>query len=278
MKLFLNCQTNEGPAFTKKDYLLYAANKLGIKDVVNYVDEKDPEYVLNIEPYGSFVKGSKWTGIWEIDLLMDRTEMKEEDWEQADTVFTAISTIPERMKKFKDKTRLLFQACEPDFHKYDPSIERKYDFVLAGTQTLFIYKERELAIKKLIEEGFRFADLGKNHAPKEYGQQLNKARVQFIRSMKTNIADGELAQRFFECLAIGPVLTNRVLPDCLNTGLVEEQDYLAYGDEKEMVAKMKKLIEDPKYAALIAMNGRKKALELHTYEARLQEILKWIKK
>ena len=274
MKLYLNCQTNEGPAYTKKDYLLHAAVKLGIKDVVNYVDEKDPEYVLNIEPYSTFVKGSKWTGIWEIDLLMDRVEMKEENWEQADVIFTAISTIPERMEKFRDKTHLLFQACEPDFHKYDSTIDRKYDFVLAGTQTLFIYKEREKAIQTLIKAGFSFADLGKNHAPKEYGKLLNKARVQFIRSMKTNIADGEIAQRFFECLAIGPVLTNWV-PDLDKTGLINGVDYRAYHSEEEMVQGMKYLLTS---GERIARSGRKKVLTMHTYENRLQEILQWIKK
>lgn len=276
MKLYLNCDPNIGNvAFTKKDYLLYAANKLGINNIVDYQGEKDVEYVLNIEPYSTFVKGTKWTGIWEIDLLMDRLEMKEENWEVADTIFIAISTIPKRMEKFRDKTKLLFQACEPDFHKYDPTIDKKYDFVLAGTQTLFIYKEREKAIQTLIKSGFSFADLGKNHAPKEYGMKLNKARVQFIRSMKTKIADGEIAQRFFECLAIGPVLTNRV-EDLKKTGLKEGEDFLAYGDEAGMIRQMRDLINTPHYADKIAEAGRKKALTMHTYENRLQEILTWI--
>jgi spore maturation protein CgeB len=79
-------------------------------------------------------------------------------------------------------------------------------------------------------------------------------------------------KRFFECLAIGPVLTNYV-PDLESTGLIEGEDYLAYRTDAELLSKMKQLVTNPEFAQKIAINGRKKALELHTYEQRLETIL-----
>lgn len=274
--LYINCDKNEGSAFTKGDFLLYVAEKLGRDDIVTCGGDDPMDYVLNIEPYSKFRIGKKWTGIWEIDLLMDRVEMREENWKAADTIFTAITNVPNRFVQFKDKTELLFQACEPDFHKYNKDVKKDYDFILAGSTTLFIYKERDRLIKELIDVGFNYAYFGRGLSPRDYGKILNRARVQFIRSMKTGLSDGEIAQRFFECLAIGPVLTNYV-KDLEKTGLIENEDYLAYRNDEELFEKMRKLIDNPDLAKQIAESGRNKALKHHTYKNRLNTIFEVIK-
>ncbi len=187
--MIFNCSDKEkGKGF----YLERAAKRLEF-------GLEDDGCVLNIEPY-NFRKGEKWTGIWEIDLLLDRPEMKAEDWEQADTIFTAISNIPERLKHFK--THLLFQASDPEIHRRIPEIIPDYDVVFCGSFTNPCYSERR-RVHDLISKHCRFRDAGKGKSVSDYVKELNASKIQFIRSMNTYLADGELAQRFFEGLAIG---------------------------------------------------------------------------
>ena len=68
MILYLSCQDNP-ITFNKKNYLLRAAKRLGLYWIKDYDGSSNPEYILNIEPYEQFYKGTKWTGIWEIDLF-----------------------------------------------------------------------------------------------------------------------------------------------------------------------------------------------------------------
>lgn len=117
---------------------------------------------------------------------------------------------------------------------------------------------------------------GKGFKPVEYVKQLNRARIQFIRSMDVD-GKGEIAQRFFECLAIGPVLTNWV-DDLAHTGLVEWQDYVSYKTDEEAVSKMRFLLKHPEDAQKIAENGRYKSNLYHTYEHRLITIINECKK
>lgn len=278
MILYLNCNKYDSQVtFNKKDYLLRAAKRLGFDWVRDYQKRNidDPvEYVLNIEPFKDFVKGSKHTSIWEIDLIADRAELEMSNWVCADEVFLANSLFPPKAIPFREGTNILFQACDPEIHKPIP-MEEKYDFVFAGSMGGPMYAERE-RVYNLMQSKFTFKDYGKNHPPEEYVQCLNHARVQFIRSGSTHVAFSYLAQRFFECLAIGPVLTD-YHTDLELTGLIENVDYLAYRNDAEMIQKMHYLIDYPEEAALIAHRGRQKALMLHTYEHRLMSIINKIK-
>lgn len=277
MKLYINCLDND-TTYNKKNYLLLAAKRLGIDYVVDYNGGENLEYVLNIEPYETFVTGSKWTGIWAIDALLNQDKLHN-DWIYATDVFIAITT---KRYPIEGNRHLLFQACDPELHKrfYDPKLsksenEPKYDFILCGTTGLNIYEERERCIAVLKAAGFTYMDFGKNHKQEEYVKHISKARVQFIRSMQVG-EEGEIAQRFFECLAIGPVLTNYV-EDLDRTGLKEGRDYLAYRSTPEMIEKMHYLIDNPEKAEEIARNGREQALLNHSYEHRLVSILNLIK-
>ncbi len=213
--LYLNSSKQD--ILTKHDYLLRAAKRLGFKNVISYEGQENPEYVLNIQPYHTcFVKGSKWTGVWEIDCLVKRFRMTRY-WQRVDTIFVANFIEPVDLI---DNVHVLFQAC--DLELYKKKIKPKYDFVLIGTTTddsyardltgknLDIYTERMRCVN-LLKEKYTFNLIEapwKHRLPiQEYINQLQLGKVQFIRSMEVD-GKGEIAQRFFECLAIGPVLTN----------------------------------------------------------------------
>lgn len=274
MTLYINCRKNDSPTFTKKDYLLRAANRLGL-DVRSWEGEPDVEFVLNVEPYTHFIKGTKWTGIWEIDLALDRPETKEGDWAVADDVFIAISQYSTRFNPHAHKTRFLPQACDIEIHRRHPEITQSFDFVFSGSNGEDIYSERD-RVMKVLKQHFTFEDFQKGHHPDKYIKFLNQAKVQFIRSGNTRVCNGWTAQRFYECLPIGPVLTDWT-PDLAKTGLVEGEDYLSYKDDVEMVSNMYKLVYEKDLREKIANNGRTKALLFHTYEHRLISILNFAK-
>jgi hypothetical protein len=238
-------------------------------------DALNIDFVLNIVPYGNFIAGKQWSGIWELDQICNR-QGAGDNWYSADTIFlTAVGLPPQLKNVCKEKHRLLFQACDPELHAPNRAIPPEFDFVQCGTAGDGIYAERSRLIQ-LLREKYSFHDFGKNYNPFDYVRNINKARVQFIRSTSNTFATGEIAQRFFECLAIGPVLTNWV-EDLNHTGLVEDVDYLAYRNDEELVQKMDKLLQNPEYAAQVAKNGRKKALMYHSYECRLGSIWAMVK-
>ena len=275
MNLYINCVDND-ISFNKKNYLMRAAKRMNYNFVIDYnLIQAKPnlDYVLNIEPYDQFVKGELWTGLWNIDLLLDK-DWKLSDWAVADTVFTAIGHYPRSTEGFKDKMKILFQACDPILHRRMPEVKQEYDFVLCGTQGLDIYTERRRLIA-IMADKFTYKDYGMGYVPEKYVLNYNTAKVQWIRSMGKKPEEGELAQRFFECMAIGPVLTNETL-DLPHTGFVESYDYLSYKSDDEMIKKMQLLLDNPKMAAALAANARHKSLLYHTYENRLITILQTI--
>lgn len=269
MILYVNCDNNP-VTWNKKQYLLNAARKTKY-DVQEFQSNShgEIEYILNIEPC-TFYKGSKWSGMWEIDLLCDRPQAGA-DWRYADTVFLAGSAIPERLEPLRHKTEVMFQACEPTIHRRYEEVPAQYDFIHCGTTGLGWYSERERCISMLRDLEYTFFDYGKDKNIHDYSQTLSNAKIQFVRSMKTKVADGEIAQRFFECLAIGPVVTNYV-PDLELLGLIEGEDYYSYKNDEEMVTKFDRLVRNPDHAKDMAQKGREKALEHHTYQNRLDQI------
>ena len=93
MNLFLNCEDNN-VTLNKKNYLLKAAKRLAlpVSDYPRNLGVHE-DYILNIEPY-TFIEGAKWTGVWEIDLLLDRGEMNAMSWNSSNSVFLATSVFP----------------------------------------------------------------------------------------------------------------------------------------------------------------------------------------
>lgn len=268
MTVYLNSNDND-TTYNKKNYLLLADKRLdwGIFKDFKHATEQ-PEYLLNIEPCDPG-RGSKWTGLWHIDILLNSPYPHHYD---VDDLFLAsdqgIYPYPE------DKTTILFQACDPELHRRIPEVEQRYDFVIAGTIGAGVYQKRSDAYD-LLKNNFFYVDYGKNHVPERYIKYLNTAKVQFIRGGESDTGKANAAQRFFECIAIGPVLTNWT-DDLPLTGFIEDVDFLAYRNNEEMLAKMKLLLGDEDLRKKIAANGRRKALAYHTYEHRLVSILKAI--
>lgn len=271
MTIYLNC--NDNPiTYNKKNYLLRAAERMGlISDEYDWVvcfedmagRDFNPDYILNIEPC-DFKYGTKWTGLYHIDNLGIGDPKYYAAAKLMDTYFTAdLSKDP--------KAILLLQACDPELHRRI-DIKQDLDFVISASMSHVngtIYAGRQAAYAEL-KKHFTWVDLGKDHKPEEYVRGLNQAKVQFIHSMEVD-GRGELAQRFFECLAIGPILTNWC-EELRYTGLIEGQDFFSYKTPEEMIRKMKALLGNEDLRNRMTKAGRTAALLYHSYESRLGSI------
>lgn len=262
--LYLNADNNK-ITWNKKNYLLAAAQRLGIR-VLDAYGVSNPECVLNIQPFETFLPGTHWTGLWHIDVCLN-SDIPSQYYYLAKDVFVASN----QMKNPYDKAKILFQACDPILDRRIPEIQQEYDFVVCGLMGGAYNGERERLFNVLAEK-FKTANFGSSKTPQEYVNILNKAKVQWIRTANTEGNFEMAAQRFFECLAIGPVLTNWT-KDLPLTGLIEDVDYMAYRDDKECIKKMELLLKDDELRNKIATNGRIKALTYHSYEHRLMSIL-----
>ena len=270
MNLYLNSEKDQAlVTWTKKDYLLAAAKRLGIDCVRDIKDSPGPhEYILNIQPC-EIMKGTKWTGLWHIDVSLGSDFP--DFYKDVDTVLVA-STMGIRPY---EKQIVLFQACDPTFYT---AREKTHDLVFCGSLSpATIYEERG-RIYALLEKKYDCVTAPKGKPPIEYTNTIVTSRVQLVQPGITKENKyGMCAQRFFECLAIGPVLCDYT-PDLEYLGLTEGEDYFSYKNDKELIEKMDKLLGSEKLRNEIAFNGREKAIFLHSYDHRLISILNYLHK
>jgi len=261
--LYLNAEDNP-ITWNKKNYLMAAAKRMGI-EVRDAKNVSNPECVLNIQPIGTFLPGTAWTGLWHIDVCLN-SDIPSVYYYLCNTVFVA----SDQMRTPYDKAQVLFQACDPVLHKRTIK-EPEYDYVVCGLMGGAYNGERE-RLHRILAEKFKCLDAGNGKRPQEYVNALSQGKVQWVRTANTDGNYEMAAQRFFESLAIGPVLTNWT-KDLPLTGLIEDVDYMAYRTDEEMVTKMYSLTRDPVLRERIATNGRNKALLYHSYDQRLASIL-----
>lgn len=274
---------------SKADYLMLAAEEMGVDWVRRYDGPCD--YILNIHPYHKdygiveWRKGYKWTGNWEMDILTNKVRTQE-SWDNTDTVFLC--------NRFKWQSKpanfeMLYEACWPALYNYD--IKPDVDIVQCGTiedvhhwkdfgangpsADTDIYSERR-RLYKLLETKYSVRWTDGYYSTQEYIENLAHARVQFIQSMNV-LGENEIAQRFWESLPIGPVLTC-YSPTLDGLDLIEGEDYLCYRSDEDLFDKMDKLLSDDKYRNKIWQNGRKKAFDHHTYKDRLTQLITYLRK
>jgi hypothetical protein len=229
--------------------------------------EGEIEYLLNIQPC-ELKTGSKWTGLWHIDVQLNNSIIHE--YHRFDTVYVASTAgiIPPTQT-------LLFQAMDPELHRRIPEIEQAYDFSICGTNRGDGGYAERTRIYDLLKTKYSCNEGGGHLPPEEYVRQYNRGKVQVVQSFVTQGIEGYLtmcAQRFFECLGIGPVLCC-YSNDLKYLGLTDGEDYLVYHNDKELFEYMDRLLANEDYRNNIFANGRAKALKLHTYENRLVTIL-----
>lgn len=269
MIVYLNADTGSF-SYNKKDYLLRADERMGwgvFKDIKFATTPVD--YLLNIQPC-DLKRGGRWTGVWHIDVSLNSSIPSH--YQEMDTVFVAstVGILPYEHQK------VLFQAMDPVLHKRYEDVPQEYDFVLCGTGggSEGVYAERG-RVYRLLCSKYKYVDFGGGFPPESYVRKYNAGKVQIVQPGLGTNGLGMCAQRFFECLGMGPVLADYT-PDLEHLGLIEGQDYFSYKSDEEMFKKMDLLLADSNLRQKMFANGRKKALLAHTFEHRLVSIFNTI--
>lgn len=274
LTIYLNCEDNAAlKSWTKKIYLLEADKRLGLNVFKDLKDAGDGpvDNILNIQPcQNTDRRGQKWTGLWHIDCGDE--SIFSQRYVNFDTVFLASTSSLVK----PDNGQILFQAADPFVHKRHLDIKQDYDYSLCGSMDALVRYDERRRRQEIMAKYFTYYNWGKGYPPHEFVKNYNVGKVQYIQSALSPKGEGMCAQRFFECLAIGPVLTNDC-DDLFYLGLEENVDYMCYRNDEEMIKKMEMLLADKELRDRIARSGRQKALTLHSYDQRAVAIINTVK-
>ena len=102
---------------------------------------------------------------------------------------------------------------------------------------------------------------------------LNKYIYIYISRFNISVRD-DLNMRFFEVMSYGNCLvTNRDVVGWDDLGFVEDEHFLGYKGEEEMVDKIQWALDNPMEREKIAKTGHELVRSAHKYEHRINEML-----
>lgn len=154
---------------------------------------------------------------------------------------------------------------DPTVH-YPMDLEKIYDACLIGLQ----YEHRTQLINRLRSHGLTIHySIGEIYD--EYRETYNRSRIALSWSSME-----DTPARIFEAFGMKlPLVANRT-PDLQNLFL-EKNDYLGFGSIDEAEKQVLILLTDDKRRSEMAYNGYRKAIKAHTWDHRIQQILKTVK-
>jgi hypothetical protein len=115
---------------------------------------------------------------------------------------------------------------------------------------------------------FRTNDYARFYNPEEMAAVYARAKIVLNASI-----NGDVNMRLFEGMAAGALLLTDRIGNGLDELFTEGVDYVGYSDADEAVRQARKYLEDDAARERIARSGCRKALELHSYDARLRDLI-----
>ena len=155
-------------------------------------------------------------------------------------------------------------ACSPDHHYPIFTPQKEYAAALIGLH----YPQRDSLVGALRSMGYKVLyELGLIYD--EYREANNKAHIALNWSSLYDIN-----ARFFEGMAMKQVVVANRLPHIDELGFEENRHYLGFSTLDEAVEKVVWTFQNYEQAQAIALNGYQLVNERHTYELRVEQILK----
>ena len=219
------------------------------------------DLIINVEPYDFVIAypGRK-SCLWEIDNHIQQGK-KIHDYEKVDHVFIAqkffLPLYPDK------KTSWLPLAADPEKHRLYSDEPIEYDIGFLGNDT---YPRRKGLIEKL-EKHFKVLR-GNSKPGEEYSRKLSRCRLLFNCSM-----GNDLNMRVFEAMSIGRLLLTDKVPG-IDDLFVDGEHYISYDSWEMLYKQVVYYLEYLKEANEIAQRASNYIKAKHTYQHRLEEILK----
>jgi hypothetical protein len=159
-------------------------------------------------------------------------------------------------------------ACDPDYH-HPVEGEKTCDISFAGSISGAVHDERRRLLNRL-SESFSVLSL-----ESVFGDACCRAMAAGWLAFNHSVVE-DLNMRVFEAMAMGlPLLTNRASAANGLLDLFEDGKHLiVYDDEDNLVKAVRRYLDDDAARDRIAAEGRAEVLAKHTYEHRVDAILK----
>lgn len=165
---------------------------------------------------------------------------------------------------------LLPHAVRREFYD-SPEFEREYDVGWVGQIGGAGYQRRLEWLPKL-EAKFHTNDWNRKYTLEEVAEVYRRSRV------VVNIGRDDFPQdanlRVFEALASGALLVTSVPTELTELGFAENEHFVAYRQENEIMALVEKYLGNETERRRIAGAARQKVLREHTYDVRVQTLLR----
>lgn len=184
-----------------------------------------------------------------------------------DLIFVAQKEYVEKFKKVNKNTYWLPLACDPEWHGKQ-NLEKIYDIAFIGQTGKGWRKKLLLNLKRDFPNSFiSSADC------KDIGKIYSQAKI--VVNYNVN---NDINMRVFEALCSGSLLmTNKIKNNGFEELFEDKKHLVVYdGTYKDLRKKIEYYLKNESEREKIAANGRKLALEKHTYKNRVDFILEKI--
>jgi len=233
-----------------------------------------PDLILEIDGYGLYhLKDYKKLNIpvayWAIDShIPAKRNFQKKIAEDFNYIFVAQKRYVDEFKKINRNSFWLPLACDPEIHRQYP-VEKKFDIGFVGSLNKSLHPERVKLLNYLAKKYNVIAR--SNVYMEEMAKIYSYAKIGFNRSLA-----GDLNMRVFEIMSCGTML----LTDNIGNGieeLFEDRKHLVlYNNLGDLDEKVRHYLENEEEREAIAGAGRKEVLDRHTYEHRMDYLIKTI--
>jgi GT2 family glycosyltransferase/tetratricopeptide (TPR) repeat protein/2-polyprenyl-3-methyl-5-hydroxy-6-metoxy-1,4-benzoquinol methylase len=201
---------------------------------------------------------------WAIDTHLNFTSCLEKA-RGFDLVYAAQRDGAERLRcEGIESAAWLPLACDPEIHsRHD--VEKQHDFAFVGN----VFPGPRADLLSALRRRFRNHFVGNAYFD-EMARIYSAARIVFNRSIENDVN-----MRVFEALGCGSMLVTNALDENGQAELFRDGVHIAtYRDADELLDKVSFYLTRAELREKIAAAGRSKALENHTYQHRMERLLR----
>jgi hypothetical protein len=162
-------------------------------------------------------------------------------------------------------------------HAADPELfsrqqeQRTVDVGWVGRTDGNLYKDRRFVLQSLSRH-FRMNDFTRFHSPKELAEIYCRSKI--IVNVARDDYPQDANMRVFEAMASGALLITRLPSELTSIGFEEGVHFAGYHHRDEVVGLARQYLNDEVTRTRIAQTAREKVLREHTYDNRVQTLVR----
>lgn len=161
-------------------------------------------------------------------------------------------------------------GCDLQRH-YQPATAKKYDGVFIG-HFHSVFAEKRIEAVDAFFKACPGPIFWGNRTFEEMAQKYAESKIIFNQSLNSDIN-----MRVFEALCSGSALLTDRIPEMAELGLIENVHYFGFSGIDEIPGVVKMILANDDLREKVAAEGRREAIERHTYAHRVQRILEAVK-